>query len=195
MFCPCSGLPGTRQDRQCRLKRCLGSRARASRPRAGLAGAAEADVSSRRRKAFSLRPARPLCVNLGTIGMSVFAADCPSAMRSSALYYAHLRGECWIPVPLPPPLPERPRFSGALGAGQLGLRWHCFSGTSGPRGGPLRRLRSLTGRFSLELCTIAVRYRASQAHVFGHLRGAKFEVLSLHQVGRDGVAGRGDPNV
>jgi hypothetical protein len=58
---------------------------------------------------------------------------------------------------------------------------------SGPRAGAAEGLRSLTGHFSPDLCTIAARYRASQAHIFGHLFGAEFEVLSLHQVACDCV--------
>jgi hypothetical protein len=54
-----------------------------------------------------------------------------------------------------------------------------FARTCEPRRGPFRRLRSLTRPVSPNLCTFAVRYRASQADVFGRVFRAKFEVLSL----------------
>jgi hypothetical protein len=37
------------------------------------------------------------------------------------------------------------------------------------------------GHFSPVLCTIAARYRASEARIFGHLFAAKLEILSLHR--------------
>src|SRR5712671_3660907 len=66
--------------------------------------------------------------------------------------------------------------------------------TSAPRQRLFRPFGSLMAHLSPKFCTTPARYRASPAHIFGHLFEANFEVLSLHRVRSYGPPRVGVPN-
>jgi hypothetical protein len=53
---------------------------------------------------------------------------------------------------------------------------------SGLRKEPRPLARSLMRRFSPDLCTNSVWYRASGAHIFKHLLATEFELISLPRI-------------
>src|SRR5262245_24386999 len=75
----------------------------------------------------------------GSIGRRVVAIESAWLQRirgwllhPTSLEYAALRGECWIPVALPPPAPHPNLFSGG-GRGSEAQQWWAFQEGSGLR--------------------------------------------------------------